>query len=189
MTVAPPLLYCPPRVWEHEPWPEPVDPPLLQFDRQEPRVDQTANWTCACASLAWVMNALGEPAPDDGGKWNEWTAVVELRRVAGDRAVTPEYGLAWASGVDLELLYNTYGYACERLLDASWADLVYLCDLGVGQLGGARWYHWSGLRDYDGLEFELANPAGRWKNVGQQLDAAEWNAWGRWNAVVVTERL
>jgi hypothetical protein len=189
MTVTPPLLYCPPTIWQPEPWPLPSEPPALQFDRLEPRVDQSADWTCSCASLAWVMNALGVADPASGRRWDEWTAVSELHRIAGQAAVTPQYGLAYASGVDLERVYNAHGYACERVLDASWADLAYLCDLGVGQIGGARWYHWSGLRDYDGLVFELANPATAWKGVGQQLDAVEWNTWGRWNAVIVSGRL
>ena len=48
-----------------------------------------------------------------------------------------------------------------------------------------RWYLWSGLRGYDGAVFNLANPAPNWKGVGSQLDAAEWNAWGGWTAVIV----
>ena len=31
----------------------------------------------------------------------------------------------------------------------------------------------------------LANPALTWKGVGDGFDAAEWNAWGSWNAVMV----
>jgi hypothetical protein len=183
-----PLLYCPPTPWQPAPWVPPNDPPVLEFQRGERAVRQDADWTCSCAALAWVMNALGVEAPT-GGKWDEWDGVNELRRIAGPLAVTADYGLARASGVDLEAVYNAYGFACERIIDASWADLAYLCDLGIGQLGGARWYHWTGVRDYDGLAFELANPATAWKGVGQSLDAAEWNVWGRWVAVMVVDRL
>ena len=35
------------------------------------------------------------------------------------------------------------------------------------------------MRGYDGRQFNLANPAFTWKGVGDELDAAEWNAWGR----------
>lgn len=94
-------LWTPPKKWQPEEWPKPDDSPDLLFDRNEPAVRQTASWTCSCASLAWVMNALGVDAPD-GGKWDEWTGVDELRRIAGFNAVSPDYGLAYASGVDLE---------------------------------------------------------------------------------------
>ena len=68
----------------------------------------------------------------------------------------------------------------------SWADLAYLCELGVGQLGGARLYHWVGVRGYDGAVFQLANPSPGWKGIQDDLDANEWNAWGSWTAVFVT---
>jgi hypothetical protein len=129
------------------------------------------------------MNALGVEAPS-GGTWDEWTGVSELRRIAGFGAVSPDYGLAYASGVDLERVYRAYGYVVERRL-VDWAYLVYLTELGIGQLGGARWYHWTGVRGYDSVAFNLANPALTWKGVGDELDAAEWNAWGSWNAVMV----
>ena len=175
-------LYTPSKKWAPEPWPEPV-PPAFAFDRNEPAVRQTASWTCSCASLAWVMNALGVEAPS-GGKWNEWDGVAELQRIAGYSAVSPDYGLAYGNGQDLERVYNAYGFAVQRQ-PVSWADLAYLCELGVGQLGGARWYHWSGVRGYDGAVFNLANPAPSWQGVGDVLDASEWNAWGAWTAVIV----
>jgi hypothetical protein len=182
VTIA--ALYSPPKKWESEPWPEPDDGQDLVYDRGEPAVRQAASWTCSCASLAWTMNALGVEAPG-GGKWNEWTGVDELRRIAGYGAVSPDYGLAYGNGQDLEKVYVEYGYVVQRQ-SVSWADLVYLSELGVGQLGGARWYHWSGVRGYDGAVFQLANPAPTWKGVGDDLDAGEWNAWGAWTAVMVT---
>jgi hypothetical protein len=176
-------LWTPPTKWEPEPWTEPDDTQDLLYDRNEPAVRQTASWTCSCASLAWVMNALGVESPT-GGKWDEWDGVNELRRLCGYSAVSPDYGLAYASGVDLETVYAEYGYTVDRRVVA-WSDLAYLCELGIGQLGGARLYHWMGVRGYDGRQFNLANPAFSWKGIGDDLDAAEWNAWGQWNAVMV----
>lgn len=180
MNVA--TLFAPTKVWTPEPWPEPA-PPAFHFDRNEPAVRQSADWTCSCASLAWVMNALSVDAPN-GGKWDEWQAVDVLRGLCGYSAVTPEYGLAYGNGQDLETVYASYGFVVQRQA-VGWPDLAYLCELGIGQLGGARWYHWSGLRGYDGAVFNLANPAPSWKGVGSALDAGEWNAWGAWTAVVV----
>lgn len=177
-------LFSPSKKWEPIPWTEPDDGQDLLYDRNEPAVLQAASWTCSCASLAWVMNALRVEAPS-GGKWNEWTGVDELRRICGASAVSPDYGLAYGNGQDLERVYVEYGYVVTRQ-GVGWSDLAYLCENAVGQLGGARWYHWSGLRGYDGLVFNLANPAPSWKGVQGDLDANEWNAWGAWTAVMVT---
>jgi hypothetical protein len=183
-------LWTPTRKWEPDPWVEPDDgfSTGFTFDRDEPAVRQAASWTCACASMAWVMNALGEDAPD-GGKWDEWAAVQVLRDLCGYGAVSPDYGLAYASGVDLETVYAHYGYSVERVVGASWQDVAYLCAQGIGQLGGARWYHWTGVRGYSGSSFNLANPAYSWKGVGDELDANEWNAWGAWNALMIVGTL
>jgi hypothetical protein len=178
-----PALYTPAHQWEAKPWHEPDDNQDVYVDRNEPAVRQTASWTCSCAAMAWVMNALGIDAPS-GGKWTEWDGVNELRRLCGYGAVSPDYGLAYASGVDLETVYAAYGYRVERR-PVDWAELAYLCESSIGQLGGARWYHWTGVRGYDGQQFNLANPAFTWKNVHDELDASEWNAWGRWIAVMV----
>jgi hypothetical protein len=178
-------LYAPSLPWEPALWPipRPEEPPALAFNRDEPAVIQAASWTCSCASLAWVMNALGVPAPS-GGKWDEWDAVNELRRVAGWSAVSPDYGLAYATGIDLERLYNAYGYLVERHIGIDWQTMAYVTSLTIGQMGGARWYHWTGVRSYEGY-FNLANPAPSWKGVGQVMDAWEWDNWGKWNAVMV----
>lgn len=183
-------LYCPPTPWVPAEWPSirPDEPDELQFNRNEPPVRQAASWTCSCASMAWVMNALGVPAPG-GGKWDEWTAVDELRRIAGQGAVSPSYGLAYATGVDLERVYNAYGFLVERLLRTDWWRLAYMADRAIGQIGGARWYHWSGLRGRDAVSFDLANPAPSWKGVGDNLSASEWDIWGGWNAVMIVDTL
>ncbi|MBO0884499.1 MAG: hypothetical protein J2P17_30035 [Mycobacterium sp.] len=151
---------------------------------------QTADWTCSCASLAWVMNALGVGAPS-GGKWDEWDGVNELRRLCGYSAVSPDYGLAYGNGQDLETVYNEYGFSVQRTPGIDWASLAQQVTLSIGQMSGGRWYHWTGLRAYDADAdiFYLANPAPSWKGVGDDLDQGEWWSWGGWNAVMVTGRL
>lgn len=133
--------------------------------------------------MAWVMNALGVESPG-GGKWNEWTGVDELRRICGYSAVSPDYGLAYGNGQDLETVYETYGFVVQRQ-SVGWPDLAYLCELGIGQVGGARLYHWMGVRGYDGAVFQLANPAYSYKGIQDDLDPNEWNTWGGWTAVMV----
>ena len=188
MTVA--ALYTPPSVWAPAEWPvpRPEEPAGLTFDRNEPAVWQQASWTCAAASMAWVMNALRVPSPFHGGKWTEWTAVDELRRLCGPGAISPSYGLAYASGVDLERVYNAYGFVVERMLRPDWFRLSYMAGQTIGQMGGARWYHWSGLRGYWGSQFALANPSPNWKGVGSELSAYEFDTWGGWNFVAIVGR-
>jgi hypothetical protein len=174
-------LFSPPHRWEPAAWTEPDDAGGLSFDRNLPAVRQSASWTCSAASLAWVMNALGVPAPTPG-LWDEWDGVNEIRRINGPGAVSPDYGLAYASGVGVEAVYVEYGFVVVRQ-EVTWAELAYLCELGIGQLGGGRLYHWLGVRGYNGRQFDLANPAYSWKGIADDLDAREWNAWGAWNYV------
>lgn len=190
MSVNLATLYAPPKKWVAPEWPHPrpEELPGLTFNRNEPAVRQQASWTCAAASLAWVMNALGQEAPD-GGKWDEWVGVEELRRLGGPGAISSSYGLAYASGVDLERVYNDYGYAVERMAHPDWWTLSYVTERAIGQMGGARWYHWSGLRGNDGVNYNLANPSPNWKGVGDTLDPYEWDTWGGWNAVMIVGTL
>ena len=181
-TVA--ALYTPSKKWAPEPWPEPTPPaPGFTFDRGEPAVRQSADWTCSCASMAWVMNALGVDAPD-GGKWNEWTGVDELRRICGYLRCHPTTGWPTATGRTSRRSTTRTASRVQRQA-VGWPDLAYLCELGVGQVGGARLYHWMGVRGYDGAVFQLANPAYSYKGIEDDLDPNEWNTWGGWTCVMV----
>jgi hypothetical protein len=171
--------------------PPPVIPPGVSPDKNYPVVIQSADWTCSCASLAWVMSALGVPSPSRGNgyAWDEWDGVREVRRCAGtDSAVDPSYGLAYGSGIALESTYRAYGFSVIRQVGIDWTSAAMYSARYVGQFGGGRWYHWSAVRWFDGEldEFILANPAPSWKGVGQQLDQTEWGQWGPWTGVWVS---
>jgi hypothetical protein len=180
--VAVQRLYAPVRKWT----PAPTLPVDLNPDRDSPTVLQSADWTCSCASMAWVMNALRVPSPD-GGAWNEFHAVNELRRITGVYgAVTPEYGLAYGNGSQLEQVYRAYGFEVSRVPGVDWWAAAGMSSNFIGQFGGGRWYHWTAVRSFDGQVFQLANPAPSWRGVGQDLDPTEWALWGGWTAVWVT---
>ena len=160
-----------------------VLPSAIDPDKDYPPVIQTADWTCSCASMAWCMNALGVEAPTPG-PWDEWDAVNELRRITGNwGAVSPEYGLAFGNGQDLERVYNAYGFEVVRELGVLWGDGALRSEQYIGQMGGGRWYHWTGTRTFVGDRYALANPAPTWKGVGQEMDSDEWAAWGSWNCL------
>jgi hypothetical protein len=182
-------LWAPPSYAPPEP--EPPPPDVLVWSRDEPAVIQSASWTCSCASAAWVMNTMGVPKPDgSGGKWNEWTAVDELRRLCGYSAVTPEYGLAYADMSQMEVMYQAQGLETIRWLETDfWGVATGVAGQFPGQMNGARWYHHSGLRNFNGSQMLLANPAPSWKGVGQDLDTSEWATWGAWRVLFVVGRM
>jgi hypothetical protein len=182
-------LYTPPAQWTPPAWeiPRPEEP-TVTFDRNEPAVYQQQDWTCSCASMAWVMNALGVPSPG-GGKWNEYDAVDELRRITSPGAVSPSYGLANGSGIDLVSVYHAYGYEVRSFAWPDWATIEYVLERTIAQMGGARWYHWSGVRGTDGEGFNLANPSPSYKGVGQYMDSYEWDSLGGWNVLAITGKI
>ena len=187
-------MTSPATLWAPVQWtapePEPPPPDQLAWNRDEPTVFQTVSWTCSCAAAAWVMNSLGVPTPRrDAAKWNEWTAVDELRRICGDRAVSPEYGLAFADMHQMERMYQAQGLETIRWQETSfWGIAGGVAGQYPGQMNGARWYHHAGLRGFDGSDLVLANPAPNWKGVGQTMDPAEWSTWGPWRILFVVGR-
>ena len=184
-----------PRLWAtamSTPWvPPPILAPEVNPNKNYPVVLQSADWTCSCAALAWVMSALGVPSPSNGPgvPWTEWDGVLEVRRCSGSPlAVDAAYGLAYGNGQDLEATYHAYGFEVERRLVMDWYEATTLATQYIGQFGGGRWYHWAGVRwfDPDQNEFRLANPAPSWRGVGQEMDPNEWAMWGPWAGIFVT---
>lgn len=172
-----------------ESYPPDPQPPEQQFqyDPWAPVVLQTADWTCSCASSAWLLNSVGDKRL--GRPWNEWDVVNSLRAATYPGAVDPAYGLARADMYDLEVMFNALGYACRRKQYLSRDDILAWSGAYPLQINGARWYHHSGARTLGPGVIYLANPAPSWKGVGQELDADEAAAWGSWNGMVVVGKM
>ena len=167
-----------------------MPPDVLVWNRSEPAVMQTTEWTCSCASAASVMNSLGVPRPDDRpGKWDEWTAVEELRRICGYAAVTPEYGLAYADMHQLEQMYQAQGLETVRWGQTDyWTIASGVAGQFPAQMNGRRWYHHTGVRGFDGAALLLWNPAPSYKGVGQAMDPGEFSTWGDFRVMFVIGR-
>jgi hypothetical protein len=183
-------MWSPSRAWTPTPQPPYPDPspeePLAAYDAWTPAVIQTADWTCSCASSAWVFNSLGDGRL--GRPWNEWDVVDALRAATYPGAVDPAYGLARADMYDLQVMFEALGYTVERKQHLTVDDVAPVVGRYPLQINGARWYHHSGARDAaDGVLF-LANPAPNWKGVGQEMDASEAATWGTWNGMWITGR-
>jgi len=174
-----------PNLWpELPPEPEPPEPSVPAYDPWTPAVIQSADWTCSCASSAWLLNSLGDLRL--GRPWHEWDVVDSLRAATYYGAVSPDYGLARADMYDLEVMFNALGYTAARQSYLNVDTLVQLAGKYPLQINGARWYHHSGARALGPGVLYLANPAPSWKGVGQEMDAYEASTWGSWNGMIIT---
>ena len=178
-------------VWkarEQEPFPPQPEPPELgiAYDPWVPPVYQQADWTCSCASSAWLLNSLSDNRL--GRPWNEWDVVDALRAATYYGAVSPDYGLARADMYDLETMFNSLGYEVLRKQYLTRDDILAWSGRFPLQMNGARWYHHTGARTVGPGIIYLANPAPNWKGVGQELNASEASSWGSWNGMAVVGR-
>lgn len=179
-------------VWtprDAEPYPDPPQPPQqgIDYDPWTEVVYQTADWTCSCASSAWLLNSLGDWRL--GRPWNEWDVVETLRAATYPGAVSPSYGLARADMYDLEVMFNALGYDVRRKQYLTRDDILAWGGIYPLQINGARWYHHSGARTFGPGVLYLANPAPNWKGVGQEMTADEAAAWGSFNGMVIVGKL
>ena len=178
-------------VWVATPQPPYPDVPRpgpigCDYDPDTPVVLQHADWTCSCASSAWLLNSVGDGRL--GRPWNEWDVVEALRSATYPGAVSPAYGLARADMFDLELMFESLGYVVQRKQYVSVADAERIAGAYPLQINGARWYHHTGARALSHGTLLLANPAPTWRGVGQALDADEAAIWGTWNAMWIVAK-
>lgn len=157
---------------------------LPVYDWQEPAILQNHDWDCSEESIRWCLYAYGR-TPDDA--WMEQSMIA-----AG--VVNPDVGCTDASGAGLARWvnqeYGEYGYLASNQTGVSFDQVKDEADQHVHPLaiGGADWYHWSGLRGYDPLNDRLllANPAPGWHGVYQTLSRDEFAREGPFNLVRVT---
>jgi lysozyme len=157
---------------------------LPVYDWQEPAHIQEADWDCSQESLEWCLWAYGR-TPDDS-----W---MESSLQAGGY-VTPAVGCTDASGAGLATWvneqYSEYGYLASNSTAVSFDQVAEEAASHVHPIaiGGAGWYHWSGVRGYDALldRLLLANPAPGYGGIYQTMDRAQFTAKGPFNLVRVT---
>lgn len=182
-----------PALWTPRAFPLPDEPPVPEpvtdfvYDPYEFAVYQTADWTCSCASSAWLLNAMGDNRL--GRRWQEWDVVSALRDATYPGAVTPAYGLARADMADLATMFGTLGYTTDRKQHLTVDDVVQVAGKYPLQVNGARWYHHTGARALGPGVLYLANPAPSWRGVGTELDSNEAALWGSWNGMWVTGKI
>lgn len=155
----------------------------VAYNPDAPIDPQPDDWSCSVQSAQWLLRSIGR---NPARAWLEQQLVGPLSTAP---VVSREYGLMDASGRTLAAwLQREYGdemgVAFEARTVPTWEDLVAIASKGGAMLGGRTWNHWTGVRAYRDGKIALANPAGSWKGVGQELTRDEFDALGSWTAIV-----
>lgn len=155
----------------------------VAYNPDAPVDPQPDDWSCSVQSAQWLLRSIGR---DPKRGWLEQQLVGPLSAAP---IVSREYGLMDASGRTLAAwLQREYGDEMGVTFEArsvnTWEDLVAIASKGGAMLGGRTWNHWTGVRGYRDGKVLLANPAGSWKGVGQELTRDEFDALGSWTAIV-----
>ena len=148
----------------------------LSYNREEPQYNQTASWTCAACSLAWLNRALSIDHATD-----EWSAV---EYIGNPENINSEYGLMDATVQRLVQCLREQGAPAFSCWPTYW-DVIELARRMPLLIGGVGWYHWVGVRGSDAMDLVLANSAPGWQGVDQVLDEQQWNALGPFAVVAV----
>jgi hypothetical protein len=146
---------------------------------------QPDDFSCSLQSAQWLLRSIGRN-PE-----RPWLVKQLVGPLYPGSIITQEYGLMDSSGKTLAAwLQKEYGDEMGVTFAArpvnTWDDLVALAGKGPVMLGGRAYGHWVGVRSYQDGKVQLANPAGSWKGVGQELTRDEFDALGSWSAVTAT---
>jgi len=148
----------------------------VTFNPDEPMPPQTADWTCAACSLAWLNRALYIDHATD-----EWAAV---DYIGNPENINQQYGLMDGSGrvlADRLIAQGAPAWCCWP----SWDEVYQLSGVGALLIGGGGWYHWVGVRAPAGANLLIANSAPGWGGVWDSLASSDWQRLGPFAAVFV----
>ena len=168
-------------------WPEPAqilsaELRNLTYNTAAAVDPQPDDWSCSLHSAQWLLRAIGRDPKRD------WLVGQLVGPLYPGSIITREYGLMDSSGRTLAAwLQREYGdemgVRFEAMAVPTWEDAVSLASRQPYMLGGRTFNHWVGVRGYKDGKLQLANPAGSWKGVGQEMDRDEWDALGAWSLV------
>jgi len=165
---------APPQPEPTPPQPEPVPPSGLPiYDPTYPAISQNDAWSCGPTTTRWMLYSIGRTPSEE---WIESTMIAE-------GVANPDVGCTDKSGAGLaDFVTRHYGYATgSNGLDATFDELAALAGTQPYGISGEVWYHWSGLRGFDGEKLLLANPASGWMGITQSLDRDQFARLGPWS--------
>ena len=148
-------------------------PARSRFDPNTPTVRQTGPWQCSAASTAWVLQSLGYPHSQD-----------DIVALLGPGHIDPDIGLHFGDGRGLAAVLNGVGLAATNA-PQSFEDALAIAGSKPLAMGGAKFYHWVGVRGQQAETLLLANPGPGWRGIHQTLSRAEFAALGPFAAVWV----
>jgi hypothetical protein len=156
--------------------------PKLTYNPDAPVDIQPDDWSCSEQSAQWLLRAIGRNPGDD------WIR----GQLLDNGLVTREYGLMDGSGAALAAwLQREYGDEMGLTFTskngATWEDIAAIAGKQPMMIGGRSWNHWSGVRRMKDGGLELANPSPNWREVGNLLDRAEFDRWGSWSYITVSD--
>lgn len=148
-----------------------------RYDANYHSISQNDDWSCAPTSMRWSLWAYGRQPTE---QWLESSMLSE-------GVVSTRNGLEDATGAGLAAWasrhYGDAGYRGEHDPSVSFDEVATEAETRQHPicLGGRGWYHWSGVRGFDGAKILLANPAPGWKGVSQTLSREQWEYLGPWS--------
>lgn len=152
---------------------------LPAYDSGSPAISQNDQWSCAPTSARWCLTAYGRQPSE---QWVENSMISE-------GVVSTGLGLLNASGHDLarwfERHYGEFGYEASNQGLVSFDEVAAEAETNKHPLmiGGRSWYHWTGVRGFDGTRIMLANPASGYMGVTQTLSREQFNYLGSFSMV------
>lgn len=161
---------------------EPGRDPSLTFDPNTPAYLQQQNWTCAIASVIWLLRSLGIAVTPE-----------EAQDAMSPRYVNSDVGLLDASGAGIvAVLRERWGVGAYNDASATFDEVAAVAGrqpavFGLRAWGGPGFGHWSGLRGFDGEQLILANPAGTGTRFGHgRLSREQFESRGPASMVIVS---
>lgn len=164
----------------------PANQPILsdvpKYNPLYPAIAQNDDWSCAPTSARWMLWAYGRQTSE---QWME-------NSLLSQQIVTTANGLEDATGGELANWltreYREFGYRASNDAVVSFDQVAQEANERKHPLcmGGRVWYHWTGVRGYDGDKLLLANPSPGWGNIGQSMTRDEFRLKGPFSLVRLT---
>lgn len=153
---------------------------VVQFNPNEPNLQQNDSWSCAPTSARWALKALGRNPSES---WIEDQMIAE-------GVVSKDDGLLDASGAGLAAFlvrhYGEYGYDANNEPSVSFDWCALEGDHAYPVLiGGRNWNHWAVLKGYDPSTgpLLLMNPSLGWMGVQHTMNRQQFDRLGPFSAV------
>jgi hypothetical protein len=175
------------QVWDYETLagggtvPPPTEP-LPVFDPSFPAFAQNDDWSCAPTSTRWGLWAYGRQPSE---QWLE-SSMINSGVVSTSQGLLDASGAGLADWITRE--YGEYGFVGQNDPSVTFDDVAGEAQRQIHPLmmGGRTWYHWTGVRGFDGSRLLLANPASGWMAVTQTMTREQFKYLGPFSMVRLT---